>query len=331
MNYLGLQLQFELGAIRAFASRTTQLQRNSSEVWVLMIKRTVEISQEPFHLGLRHKQLTFKREGAVVHTIPCEEIGVVVIDHPGTTYTHAALRQLAASDAAVVICGANHLPAAILLPLADHSEVVWRLVEQIEAPKPLCKRLWRQIVRAKIDAQASVLPDDCPGRQKLKSLIPLVKPGDAANVEARAAKTYWQFWYPEAGFRRDADSDGVNALLNYGYAIARAAIARAIVSAGLTPALGLHHRNRSNPFCLADDLIEPFRPMVDERVRELHRQGYDSLTQECKGELLKLLARQTSLDGEKGPFMVQLHRMLGSLVRCLRKKQTSLEIPVPCE
>ncbi|QDU73501.1 CRISPR-associated endonuclease Cas1 [Bremerella volcania] len=296
-----------------------------------MIKRTVEISRESFHLGLRHKQLTLKREGDIVHTIPCEEIGMVVVDHPGTTYTHAALRHLAESDAAVVICGENHLPAAILLPLADHSQVVWRLNEQIEASKPLCKRLWQQIIRAKIDAQASILPKHCPGRRKLKALVPEVKSGDASNVEARAAKIYWQFWYPEVEFRRDPDSNGINSLLNYGYAIARAAIARAIVSAGLTPALGLHHRNRSNPFCLADDLIEPFRPMVDERVRELHRQGYESLTQECKGELLKLLSRQTTIVGESGPFMVHLHRMLGSLVRCLRKEQTTLEIPVPCE
>ncbi|TWT30067.1 type II CRISPR-associated endonuclease Cas1 [Blastopirellula retiformator] len=296
-----------------------------------MIKRTVEISREAVHLGLRHKQLTFKRDGEIVHSIPCEEIGMVVVDHPGTTYTHAALRHLAESNAAVVICGVNHLPAAILLPIADHSEVVWRLQEQIAAPKPVCKRLWRQIVCAKIDAQAAVLPDSCGGRQRLKALISHVKSGDTSNVEARAAKIYWQYWYPEVEFRRDPDRGGLNAQLNYGYAVLRAAIARAIVSAGLTPAIGLHHRNRANPFCLADDLIEPFRPMVDERVRELHRQGYDSLSQECKGELLKLLTQQTTLGGEKGPWMVQLHRMLGSLVRCLRKEQTALEIPVPCE
>jgi len=296
-----------------------------------MIKRTVEISRESFHLGLRHKQLTFKREGQIVHSIPCEEIGMVVVDNPGTTYTHAALRHLAESDATVVICGESHLPAAILLPLADHSQVVWRLNEQIEASKPVCKRLWQQLVRAKISAQASILPEDCTGRRKITALIPEVKSGDTSNIEAQAARIYWQFWYPEVEFRRNPDLDGINALLNYGYAIVRAAVARAIVSAGLTPALGLHHRNRSNLFCLADDLIEPFRPMVDERVRELHRQGYDALSQECKGELLKILSAQTSISGENGPFMVHLHRMLGSLVRCLRKEESDLEIPVPCE
>lgn len=296
-----------------------------------MIKRTIEISRESYHLGLKHKQLTLKREGDIVRAIPCEEIGMVVVDHPGTTYSHAALRHLAESNAAVVICSANHLPAAIILPIADHSQVVWRLNEQIDASRPLYKRLWQQVIRAKIKAQASVLSESCVGRRKLTALVPEVKSGDTSNIEARAAKIYWQFWYPEVEFRRDSEGEGINSLLNYGYAIARAAVARAIVSAGLTPALGIHHKNRSNPFCLADDLIEPFRPMVDERVRELHRQGHESLTQECKRELLKLLTQQTTLAGERGPFMVQLHRMLGSLVRCFRKEQTSLEIPVPCE
>ncbi len=292
-----------------------------------MIKHTLEISQEPAHLSVRHRQLLLQREGQIVGQMPCEDIGVVLVDHPQTTYTHAALTELADSDVAVVICGRDHLPTAMMLPLADHSQVVWRLRDQLNASLPLCKQLWKQLVVAKIRAQANTLSKELPARKKLLALSKEVRSGDPKNVEAQAAKIYWANWLWQEDFRRDRDQPGINSFLNYGYAVVRAAVARAIVAAGLMPSLGIHHHNRANAFCLADDLMEPFRPLVDDQVREMHRRGYANLDQEAKAELLELLTRTVRLKDQTGPLMVMLHRLVASLVKCFAGEQKLLEIP----
>ncbi len=315
-----------------------------------MIKRTVEVSSEPAHLTARLEQLLVQRHGQTAASIPCEDIGILVVDQPQTTYSHAALMGLARSDAILVVCGADHLPAALLLPLADHCQVVWRVAEQVAIGRPLRKRLWRQLVRAKIRGQALNLPAECPARQKLLELAKTVRSGDPTNVEAHAAQVYWRHWLdrsplplgdgpgvraeehsaPNSSFRRDKDGDGLNALLNYGYAIVRAAVARAIVAAGLLPALGLFHANRSNAFCLADDLMEPLRPLVDRRARALWHAGQESLNPSVKRGLLELLAERVRMGRERGPLMVNLHRMTASLVRCFQGESNRLEIPLPC-
>ena len=308
-----------------------------------MIKRTLEISSEPAHLALRHQQLLLQRNGETVRQVPCEDIGMVVVDHPQTTYTHNALAKLVECGAAVVLCGRDHLPAAMLLPLGDHSQVVWRLADQMAVSRPTKKRLWTQLVRAKIRAQALNLPPNLPARRKLLALVKEVKAGDTTNVEARAARLYWQHWLATSDaatldtepFRRDPKAAGLNPFLNYGYTILRAAISRAIVAAGLQPSLGLHHANRANLFCLADDLIEPFRPLVDDRVRDMWQQGHSELNQAAKAELLGLLTlslRMTAPDGseQRGPLMVMLHRLVASLVRCYAGEAKKLEIPRRC-
>ncbi len=305
----------------------------------VVIKRTIEISREPAHLAVRYDQLLLQRGGATVSSIPCEDLGMVVVDHPQTTYTHAALSSLMESDAVVVICGSNHLPLGLLIPLADHTQVVWRIQDQVAVSKPVQKQLWKQIVQAKILAQASNLADDSPPRRKLELLAKEVKSGDTANHEAQAARIYWSAWLvnvddvphiPTERFRRDMDGEGINSLLNYGYTIVRAAVARALVSAGLHPALGLHHSNRGNPFCLADDLMEPLRPLVDVRVRELYWAGQTELDQPTKARLLELLTQEVETDGETGPLMVSLHRFVASLVKCYGGTCHRLEIPVSC-
>ncbi len=295
-----------------------------------MIKRTIEISREPAYLSVRLNQLQIRRDGNLVSSIPCEDVGVVIVDHPQTTYSHGALASLAESDAALVICGRDHLPCAVLLPLADHSQVVWRIHEQLEAKLTVRKRIWRQLIKAKIRCQAALLADPSPARSKLLALADNVKSGDVTNVEAHAARVYWGHWMPDQEFRRDQDGQGINALLNYGYAILRAALARAIVGAGMHPAIGLNHRHRANAFCLADDLIEPLRPIVDDRVREMVCVGYESITSEAKGELLKLLAENVCFAKETGPLMVNLHRYVASLSKCMRGESKKLEIPYPC-
>lgn len=294
-----------------------------------LIKRTIEISREPAHLTVALNQFLIKRDGVVVGQVPCEDIGVVVVDHPQTTYSHAALAALAESDAALVICGRNHLPAALLLPLSDHSQVVWRINDQLAVSQPIRKRLWKQIIQGKIRAQAANLEPGCPARSKLLDYARQVRSGDPSNLEAQAARAYWVNYLPEeALFRRDSDAEGLNALLNYGYAIVRAALARAIVAAGMLPALGLHHSNRSNSFCLADDLIEPLRPLVDDRARELYRQGARGVDPEAKAGLLRLLAEDVAFAGETGPLLVNLHRYVISLWKCYRGEEKRLEIPM---
>lgn len=304
-----------------------------------VIKRTLEISREPAHLSLRNEQLVLKRDGEVVAQAPCEDLGVVVVDHPRTTYTHSALAKLAECGAAVVICGHNHLPTAMILPLADHSQVVWRLQDQLSASRPLQKQLWKQLVVAKVKAQARNLEAGSAPYLKLMALAREVRSGDPQNIEAQAARVYWAHWLATNDaelldtepFRRDPQASGVNGFLNYGYAILRAALGRAIVAAGLQPSVGIHHRNRSNAFCLADDLIEPFRPLVDDRVREMLRSGYEELNQAAKAEILNLLTQTMRLNEQTGPLMVMLQRTVASLVRCFAGETKKLEIPEPCE
>jgi CRISPR-associated protein Cas1 len=303
------------------------------------MKRTLEISREPAHLSLRNEQLLLKRDGQIVGQAPCEDLGVVVVDHPQATYTHAALTKLAECGAAVILCGSNHLPAAMLLPLATHSQIVWRLNDQTKLSRPLAKQLWKQLVVAKIRAQARNLDRDLPARRRLLALAGEVRSGDPANVEAQAARIYWQNWlwadgqqpFDAVNFRRDVDAPGLNGYLNYGYAILRAAISRAIVAAGLQPSLGIHHRHRANAFCLADDLIEPFRPIVDCRVRSMRCEGYEELTQLAKAELLGLLTLPMTLNGDIWPLMDAIHRTVASLVQCYTGKGRRLAIPEPCE
>lgn len=328
-----------------------------------MIKRTIEISQQPAHLTVRDRQLVLRRrrddaaetrsrEGGAeddpIASIPCEDVGILLVDHAGTTYGHAALVCLLECDAAVVVCGRDHLPAGMLLPFGRHSQVVARLGAQLSAPRPLCKQLWRQIVRAKIRAQADNLAAGSAARTRLREIVREVRSGDASNAEAQAAKVYWAAWRdslrgpggepdqragetPANPFRRDPDGPPPNDLLNYGYAVLRAAVARAIVAAGMLPALGLHHTHRSNAFCLADDLLEPLRPLVDDRVRELLRQGHVGLSPAAKRGVLELLTAEVRVDEQTGPLMVGLHRYVASLTDCFAGAAKTLRIPVAVE
>ena len=300
-----------------------------------MIKHTVEISNTAAHLSIRNSQLVLRDGGEILSTIPCEDIGIVVVDQPRVTYSHTALTELAANDVVVVICGRNHLPAAMLMPLVDHSQVVWRLRDQVNASKPIKKRLWKQVVTAKIFAQANNLNKDLPARKRLLAMGQRVRSGDPENLEAQAAKIYWANWLSGTGnrlrmdspFRRDQNGDGLNAFLNYGYAVVRAGVARAIVSAGLMPSLGIHHCSRANAFCLADDLMEPARPMVDRIARELFTAGAREINQPVKAALLGVLSQRTKFRSQYGPLMVNLNRYASSLAKCFSGEQKILDIP----
>lgn len=298
-----------------------------------MIKRTIEISRQAMHLSARLDQLVCQpidADKSAAVTIPAEDIGLLAIDHPQVTYTHGAFQTLLRQGAAVMFCGRDHLPAGLLLPISSQTQQVTRLRAQIAASKPLCKRLWQRIVIAKVRAQAALFTADQPVHRRLLVLADEVKSGDTTNVEAQAARVYWQQWRDDLpGFQgRDPDGDDpINAQLNYGYAALRAAVARAIVAAGLHPALGVQHSNRANAFCLADDLVEPLRPMVDQEVRRLQREGRTDLSQANKAVLLALLTAVVRLGDQAGPLMVQLHRVVASLVRSFESRKVEIELP----
>ena len=300
-----------------------------------MIKRVIEISSQAASLHIVHRQLSLVFSDGSKESIPCEDIGMLIVDHPRVAYSHSALSALAEEGAVVVICGRNHMVTGMLLPVGTHGNLVSRLNDQILAPQPRKKRIWQQIVRSKILAQANVLGPHSPAYRRLRELALNVKSGDPTNSEGVAAQCYWREWPSnathgsKARFLRDKEANGTNAALNYGYAILRAAVARAIVSAGLHPALGVQHSNRGNAFCLADDLMEPIRPLIDTLVRGFGLTPDDKLTKDNKAALLEVLYQEVRCGDFRGPLMVALHRYVASFVRCLQGLDRSLICPNP--
>lgn len=294
-----------------------------------MIKRTIDISEGSTHLSVDNDQLVLSRSRVGIARVPCEDVGVLLVDHVATSYTHAVFTRLLHFGATVVLCGPNHLPAGMVLSMADNELTARRLRAQVRAKLPLRKRLWRQVVRQKIRAQAQNLPESHPVRGRLLAMCPEVKSGDRSNCEAQAARLYWPALLG-AEFRRDPDGLPPNNLLNYGYMVMRAAVARALVAAGLHPALGLHHQHRNNTFALADDLVEVLRPRVDRAVLEVMKDPDTSgfIDRPAKQKLLGLLTDEIAVAGQKGPLMVQLHRVAASLVRCYEGEQDRLDLPL---
>jgi len=290
-----------------------------------MIKRTIEISGRGNHLAIDQGSLTIRRDGAEVGRVPLEDLGVLVLDCPTATYTHSVLTEALAAGAVVIPCGRDHLPRGLFLP-QENSLLAQRVATQAAASRPLKKRLWKQLVQAKIRHQARALPEGSAGRRKLSALVSTVRSGDPANVEAHASRVYWPALFGK-GFRRRPVRPPPNGLLNYGYMAMRACVARAVCAAGLHPALGLHHHNRANPFCLADDLLEPLRPLVDVCVRDLATGGCNEVNPQAKQELLGTLAATVEVAGARGPLMVGLGRTVASLVRCYAGEAKRLDLP----
>jgi len=295
-----------------------------------MIKRTIEISSGPTYLSIKDDQLVVMREREVVGTIPCEDVGLVIVDHPAVTYTHGVLTTLMEHGAILIACGRDHHPVGYVWPVQANTLHTERLRLQVESSRPVGKRIWQQIVRAKIVAQAHNVHADRSTYMKLMNLAEDVRSGDPGNVEAHAAKVYWKALFADGKFHRDSDGPPPNNLLNYGYMAIRAAVARAICGAGLHPSIGFHHRNRYNPFCLADDLVEPLRPFVDARVRALVSRGQMEIDKEAKTELLGVLTETVTMGGESGPLLVALSKMTASLVRVMEGGEKRLEIPSAC-
>lgn len=300
-----------------------------------MIKRVICI-ESPCYLKCANNQMIVSYshvkglEDRADKTVPIEDIGVLLLEHQQITITHFLLDKLVANNTAVITCNETHHPSGMLLSLEGNTLQSERFRAQVEATEPLKKQLWQQTIKAKITNQALVFAHwNIPNKQ-LNNLAASVKSGDAENREAVAAAYYWQNLFPAAWlFFRKREGPPPNNLLNYGYAIIRAMMARALVGAGLLPTFGIFHRNRYNAYCLADDIMEPYRPFVDMVVRGIVEETshIDVLTPAFKTQLLKVPTMDTFLEGEKSPLMVAMQRTATSVARCYLGEQRKILYP----
>jgi len=261
--------------------------------------RVLDFSSAPAYVSVRDEQLVIRGKDQPSLSVPVNEIAVILLSGPAVTITQPALASLLAANVGVVIGGGDRLPAGMLLPISGNTLSTQRLYQQIAMSAPRRKRLWQSVVLAKILAQAAALEEHGSDPTPLRALTARLRSGDPDNLEATAAQRYWPLLFGET-FRRRADADDCNRLLNYGYAVLRASIARSICGAGLHPALGIHHRSRGNPFCLADDLMEPYRPLVDSEVRRIVGEwGADmGMTPAIKQRLVESTQQRIEHEGE---------------------------------
>lgn len=297
-----------------------------------MIKRTLFFSN-PAYLSTRNEQLVVNfppGEGKGEMTIPIEDLGYVILEDPQITITNGLIRKLVENKTAIITCDQQHLPCSMLQPMVGHTEQTERIRHQLNASLPLKKNLWQQTVTAKINNQAAHLQYHGKNALKLKRWATEVKSGDVQNHEAIAAAFYFQSLFEEvAGFSRNQKGIPPNNLLNYGYAILRAVTARALTSSGMLPSLGIFHRNKYNAFCLADDIMEPYRPYVDTLVYEMVRAGEDveELTKDIKAVLLTIPAMDVMIDGKLSPLMNAMSRTTNSLFECFEGSSRKILYP----
>ena len=308
-----------------------------------MIKKTLCFSS-PAYLSLRDAQLLIRlpevetnemltesfKKGSE-RTIPIEDIGVVVLDNRRITITSSVLEALLENNAAVITCDQRSMPVGLLLPLCGNTTQNERFRDQLDASVPLKKQLWQQTVRQKIQNQAYVLAQVTGKEEKAMNVwADNIRSGDPDNIEARAAAYYWRYLFPDIPtFVRGREGEPPNNLLNYGYAILRAVIARALVGSGLLPTLGIHHHNRYNAYCLADDIMEPYRPYVDQLVIEIIRKvdNYTLLTKEIKMELLGIPMLDVVIAGKRSPLMIAAQQTTASLYKCFSGELRRISYP----
>ncbi len=309
-----------------------------------MIKKTLCFTN-PAYLGMRNDQMVirlpevekcnnltpeFKKEAE--RTIPIEDIGVVVLDNKQITITTGLLESLLANNSAVITCDKRSMPVGLMLPLACNTVQSERFRDQIDASQPLRKQLWQQTVRQKILNQESVLRRTTMSETRcMRVWANDIKSGDSENMEARAAAYYWHRIFADEvpDFTRDREGIPPNNLLNYGYAILRAVIARALVSSGLLPTFGIHHHNRYNAYCLADDIMEPYRPYVDELVIDIMNKydDYSELTRLIKMDLLGIPTIDVVIDGKRSPLMIAASQTTASLYKCFSGELRKIAYP----
>ncbi len=294
-----------------------------------MTEHIIDLSEEGGRLNIDLERLAITR-GDKETFIPLSEVAVVIVSHPAVSLTQPVLSGLMKNGAVFITCDEKRMPIGMMYPLVGHHLQMERLQYQVESSLPIRKRAWQQIIKVKIQAQGRLLlelyGDD-------KGLIPLaerVQSGDPDNVEGLASRKYWNSLFPpEFEFHRNPEAGGINALLNYGYAVLRGITARAIVSAGLNPSIGVHHHNRYNPFCLADDLMEPYRPIVDYAVVKFMegKDAFVELNKEAKQFLIQSLLKKYKMNDEERTLFDITFRTAVSLAQMFEEKRKSLILP----
>ena len=295
-----------------------------------MIKRTLYFGN-PAYLSLKMKQMVVRipqkddgdlpSEEDMVRTVPIEDLGVIILDNKQITITQGLIDALLENNCALITCDSKRMPVGLMLPLAGNTIQNERFRSQLDSSLPLRKQLWQQTIEAKIRNQAAVLRYVTGTEHKnMIKWSDSVRSGDADNMEARAAVYYWKtIFHNDPCFIRDREDEGTNALLNYGYAILRAVVARALVGAGMLPTLGIHHHNRYNAYCLADDIMEPYRPYVDKLVVEMLEDGAeDKLNATNKVKLLNIPVIEVKINEKRSPLMIAVSQTVSSLVKCFR-------------
>ena len=281
---------------------------------------------------MRLSQLVVKmpENGDSFKTIPIEDIGIVVLDNKQITMTQGLLEALIDNNCAVISCGSNHMPVGLMLPLYGNTIQNERFRRQIDASLPLKKQLWQQTIQVKISNQAAVLKlTTGEEHNNMRIWAKNVRSGDPDNLEARAAAYYWKNFFPDnSRFIRGREEDDPNSLFNYGYAILRAIIARALVGSGLLPTFGIHHHNRYNAYCLADDIMEPYRPYIDLIVHGIvQKYGNGELTKEAKRELLSIPTTEVTINGKRSPLMIAASTSTASLAKCFNGEIRKITYP----
>ena len=281
-----------------------------------MIKRVL-CFENPARLSLKLAQMVVELQD-VTRTLPIEDIGVVILDHKQITITHALIDALLANNVAMVTSNDKHLPVGLMLPLDGNTLQSERFRAQIDASEPLKKQMWQQTIVAKILGQAHVLGTQLIEHNNMLKWAKDVRSGDTENMEARAAAFYWRNMFEKDEFIRDPQGLPPNNLLNYGYSIVRAMMARALVGAGLLPTLGIHHHSRYDAYCLADDIMEPYRPFVDMKVLEMWKNGgiTSDISSDQKRELLGITTMDVSISGHRSPMMLAIQTTAQSVQKC---------------
>ena len=294
-----------------------------------MLNRVLEIAEENRYLSLKRGFIVVQQGEQELGSVPLDDIAVLLLSAQGVTVTKNVLNALSERGCITVFCGTNYTPISMVIPIASHTYFTKIIKTQINASLPFKKRVWQQIVIQKIKNQALSLKY-CKQEVKIEvveKISRMVKSGDPDNREAYAAKIYWKALFGD-DFTRDKDGDGINAFLNYGYAIMRAGMVRAICSHGLIPSLGIHHDNNLNQFCLADDLFEIYRPIVDTFVYKLLEKGENELKPENKKLLASLLKVKVRTSEGESPVVQSMQYMVSSLVNALEVGKPDIELPV---
>lgn len=290
--------------------------------------RLIDISESAARISIRRRQLLIEH-GDEESTLPLDEISAVSISNPAVTITQPALTALAESCVPLIVCDSRHTPSGLMLPVVGHTTQTEKFAAQASASLPTKKRLWQSVVKGKIEAQAKVLKQLRGDDFGLGKLAGKVKSGDENNIEGYAARLYWPEVFDDPSFTRDRDLPDQNRFLNYGYAVLRAITGRAICSVGLHPSLGLHHHNRYDSFCLASDLMEPFRPIIDRAVALLVDEfgPKSEFTTEVKTKLLDSLTGRVKMKGELRTIFESTTRLASSLANVFMGTAKSLIIP----